>query len=739
MSVKLKWINRSTPDSILVYRSTSPFDEASLPTALATIAGTFEEYTDGTVAASTTYYYRLGVKMTAAATILVSELVTITTSGSTVAAQLTLDFANSVFTLSGAAIGPTSYLSTVRSTEGAYTDNTGTVAWAVANAVRASHYEYIDGTLRRALLVEGNPATNQANAPTDPNGDASVGFTNMTGASNSAVAPDGNTSASLFLETTANFYHQVGWTATASPGAEMIWSLFVKPYGFTTSSNRRWLQIVGSGLGNNFEAPIFDPLTGDMEAPTNAGARSWTILKACGAIPFPNGWYRIWAHISTASGTGIAINTSTTPHRQGSAQQFVGVATVGYYAWGLQFEEAYEGQEGPSSLIRNGGATRSADVMQIDANHIGSGATGVTIRASTRGNYGPRSTYPNRPTLMDWSVDASNYLKLATDDADLVQVEAKALTAVAATTATLASGQKRMPLVKQNHDAALSLTPTSLDLAENGVAAISVASAGIPSSLLATPILILPNSNGAVDRLDVIEGPKSGAQLATLTDKNPTALPTTFLDGYYTPSTWGSSGADQTYALNLTGASAGTARICIPWFCSVGGIVVYPQTIEAPSQSPIQGQKLNNYDICGFLMVDVDVSTLTGGTLTFDLRNNTGTAYTVYRWGAWAFDITGFDFDINLWEAWNATGTRSFDMSPNSIALAVCEDKGTTTTYFSGQDATFINGVALPGSFYASLVGLYGGAAGGTKSLTYTAGDGARVNGIALPLLQSQR
>lgn len=61
MSIKLKWVDRNvTVDGFRIYRSTSPIDDAALPTPLATVGPSVFEYTDTTAQRNILYYYKIG-------------------------------------------------------------------------------------------------------------------------------------------------------------------------------------------------------------------------------------------------------------------------------------------------------------------------------------------------------------------------------------------------------------------------------------------------------------------------------------------------------------------------------------------------------------------------------------------------------------------------------------------------------------------------------------------------------
>jgi hypothetical protein len=59
MSINLKWVPRVTAATQEIYRSENPFNENSLPAALATIGASDTDYIDGTTSAGVFYYYAI--------------------------------------------------------------------------------------------------------------------------------------------------------------------------------------------------------------------------------------------------------------------------------------------------------------------------------------------------------------------------------------------------------------------------------------------------------------------------------------------------------------------------------------------------------------------------------------------------------------------------------------------------------------------------------------------------------
>lgn len=61
MSVKLSWRQINAPDSITIYRATSPIDAGALPAPLVTLSGAAVEYEDTTAVRGTLYYFRIAM------------------------------------------------------------------------------------------------------------------------------------------------------------------------------------------------------------------------------------------------------------------------------------------------------------------------------------------------------------------------------------------------------------------------------------------------------------------------------------------------------------------------------------------------------------------------------------------------------------------------------------------------------------------------------------------------------
>lgn len=179
---------------------------------------------------------------------------------------------------------------------------------------------------------------------------------NVTATGNTAVAPDGNSSADLIAETTANLQHYFYTnSATVTISVTYTASIFLKKGTGATAPD--WIVIgnLGSGFGARLIA--FNVSTGAFGA--TFGGLTGT------AKQFPNGWWRVsFTSTATASGAhgGIYIaftnNTNTI-----NTLTYPGQTTSDILVWGAQFEAG----SFASSYIptTTGPLVRSADVCSI--------------------------------------------------------------------------------------------------------------------------------------------------------------------------------------------------------------------------------------------------------------------------------------------------------------------------------------------------------------------------------------
>ena len=197
---------------------------------------------------------------------------------------------------------------------------------------------------------------------------ASFSNTALTMTDSAVVAPDGTTTASTMVETTANSTHQISRTEmSVTSGSIYGLSIFAK-----NISGSRWLQI---GL-NGGRYVNFNPSTGAIGS-TSAGVTNTF------ARQLSNGWWRFSAYIDPGfTGTadyriGPVASSSTV-----SSPTFVGDAGNSMAIWGMQLETA---GVGVTSYMATAGstATRALDVLTIPVASINFDAARGSVVVAT--------------------------------------------------------------------------------------------------------------------------------------------------------------------------------------------------------------------------------------------------------------------------------------------------------------------------------------------------------------------
>ena len=236
-----------------------------------------------------------------------------------------------------------------RASAGTYVDAEGVIQTAPENVPRFDHDPLTGESL--GLLVE-EQRTNLVLQSEDFSS-ASWPLTNVQAfgsgsAVNTAVAPDGATTADKIVETTSNSLHYVQQIITgATDGATYTLSVHAK------AAERSSIEILDAyalkgrtfNLSNGTSSP----------AQTGAGAPLAYSITYLGS-----GWYRCSISLA-ASGTSISHRISISNE---STTFYTGDGTSGLYLWGAQLEPGAF----PTSYIptTTAAATRSADVASIE-------------------------------------------------------------------------------------------------------------------------------------------------------------------------------------------------------------------------------------------------------------------------------------------------------------------------------------------------------------------------------------
>jgi len=182
--------------------------------------------------------------------------------------------------------------------------------------------------------------------------------TNTTATANQTVAPDGNTTADLIAETTANTQHYLSGSGsnTVTSGTTYTTSVFLKKGTGSTAPDWIIIAFLASGFGSKGAA--FNVSTGAVG--TTVGSPTVSVKQ------YSNGWWRVsLSAAATASvpTTGIYIAFSNNANVF-STPTYVGQTTSDIFVWGAQFEagsfaSSYIPTVGTAPLIR------SADVCSI--------------------------------------------------------------------------------------------------------------------------------------------------------------------------------------------------------------------------------------------------------------------------------------------------------------------------------------------------------------------------------------
>lgn len=174
--------------------------------------------------------------------------------------------------------------------------------------------------------------------------------TRVTASGNSAVAPDGTTTAAKIVEdTTATSTHVASRSITPLGNTTYTWSVFLKAaertfaqVSISVSSSQVALNVVDINLTN-----------GSFTATDNSRTK---------VESYPNGWWRVSSTITTVAspaniGPSVSLATSS------GVISYTGDGSSGIYMWGGQFEV---GDSSSSYIITTGSsATRDADSVTV--------------------------------------------------------------------------------------------------------------------------------------------------------------------------------------------------------------------------------------------------------------------------------------------------------------------------------------------------------------------------------------
>ena len=202
----------------------------------------------------------------------------------------------------------------------------------------------------KGLLIE-EARTNLYPNSSDTSANSSFGITKT---SDSAVSPDGTTTADLVTPDTSHDRHLFQYSSAFSPGdgSKETYSFYAKSNGYNLIEVSQRNQ--GGGTVTKFDLSA-------VTATTTGGTEIFKSIEDVG-----NGWYRCSAaHITSSVRPYPAVEFLDTDGSQG----FVPDGTSGIYFWGHQLEAGAF----PSSYIPTSSstATRAADVATIPTSAFG--------------------------------------------------------------------------------------------------------------------------------------------------------------------------------------------------------------------------------------------------------------------------------------------------------------------------------------------------------------------------------
>ena len=266
---------------------------------------------------------------------------------------LALDFANSR--------SLDSRITFTRASTATYVNSKGIIATAAINEPRFDH----DPTSIESLGLLIEETRTNIFTRSEEMGNA-VWVPNATLAavtSNTAVAPDGATTADTFYELAANGAHTLSRTSNITVTANTVycWSVFLKPNGRTTVD----LLMRNAAFTDGFTLPSVT-LTGDgsVGTPTITGSG---VVSGSGIDAYPNGWYRAWI-----SGTIDAVSTvmANFLYLRNVSTSYLGDGSSGVYVWGQQLEQGAF----PTSYIPTvaSAVARSADLASMTGTNFSS-------------------------------------------------------------------------------------------------------------------------------------------------------------------------------------------------------------------------------------------------------------------------------------------------------------------------------------------------------------------------------
>jgi len=222
---------------------------------------------------------------------------------------------------------------------------------------------------------------------------------NITKTSDSAVSPDGTTTADLITPINAGRHlFQYSSSYSANDGSKEIYSFYVKSNGYNLLEVSQRNQ--GGGTVTKFDLSA-------VTATTTGGTEIFKSIEDVG-----NGWYRCSASFITNSVNPYpAVEFLDTDGSQG----FTADGTSGIYFWGHQLEAGST----PSSYIPTSSSTvtRAADTLTVPAANLPYSSTNMSIQMDGKMTYADNNLAystghwtAGEATWFRWSAESTEFL-----------------------------------------------------------------------------------------------------------------------------------------------------------------------------------------------------------------------------------------------------------------------------------------------------------------------------------------
>jgi hypothetical protein len=280
--------------------------------------------------------------------------------------------------------------------------------------------------------------------------------TGTTESLDSAIAPDGTTTADKLEEDTSTGGHvitQNGIAGATGDGA-YTFSCFVKAVERTFVR----LEQTGNASGNSGSRAVFNLTTGVVSSTTNIGSPAGTGVARITA--FPNGWYRCEFTVTPATTGNTTRNVSISLGTDATTFSYTGVLGSGVLLWGAQLEAG----SFASSYMKTEGATftRSADVITKTGASDLIGQTEGTLFAVVDTGIKPLGASKRILALDNSSNVSTNRIQLIKSGSNdsIILIHTISGTDVTKATATNQSGMFKI---------CATYTPTEIKLFVNGV------------------------------------------------------------------------------------------------------------------------------------------------------------------------------------------------------------------------------------------------------------------------------